>query len=75
MLRLAGLVPRQGRTARIDAAPTHAEIASRTSTHREAVTRELNRLSRLGVIAQQGRTLIVKGIERLTAMVHEAAGE
>jgi CRP-like cAMP-binding protein len=75
VLRLAGLVPREGRTARIDPAPTHAEIASRTSTHREAVTRELNRLSRLGVIAQQGRTLIVKDVERLAAMVHEAAGE
>jgi CRP-like cAMP-binding protein len=75
VLRLSSLVPRQGRTVRIDAAPTHAEIASRTSTHREAVTRELNRLSRLGVIAQRGRTLIVKDIERLAAMVHEVAGE
>jgi CRP/FNR family transcriptional regulator, cyclic AMP receptor protein len=75
VLRLARLAARQGRTARIDTAPTHAEIASRTSTHREAVTRELNRLSRLGVIEQQGRTLIVTDIDRLAAMVHEVTGE
>jgi hypothetical protein len=39
------------------------------------VTRELNRLSRLGVIEQQGRTLIVTDIDRLAAMVHEVTGE
>jgi CRP-like cAMP-binding protein len=75
VLRLAGLAPRQGKTAYIDTAPTHAEIASRTSTHREAVTRELNRLSRLGIIEQQGRTLTVKDIDRLAAMVHDVTGE
>lgn len=75
VLRLARLASRKGTTAHIDTAPTHAEIASRTSTHREAVTRELNRLSRLGIIEQQGRTLTVKDIDRLAAMVHELTGE
>jgi CRP/FNR family transcriptional regulator, cyclic AMP receptor protein len=75
VLRLASLAPRHGKTAHIDAAPTHAEIASRTGTHREAVTRELNRLSRLGIIEQQGRTLTVKDINRLAALVHEVTGE
>jgi hypothetical protein len=50
LLRLASLVPRAGKRARIDPAPTHTDIASRISTHREAVTRELNRLSRSGLI-------------------------
>ncbi len=75
VLRLAMLAPREGNSARIETAPTHAEIASRVSTHREAVTRELNRLSRLGVIEQQGRTLLVKDVERLGEMVHDATGE
>lgn len=30
--------------------PTHADFASRIGTHREAVTRELNRLDKIGVI-------------------------
>jgi CRP/FNR family cyclic AMP-dependent transcriptional regulator len=75
VLRLARSAHRQGKTAHIIAAPTHAEIASRTSTHREAVTRELNRLSRIGIIERRGRALIVKDVDRLAAMVHEATGE
>jgi CRP-like cAMP-binding protein len=75
LLRLAKLVPQEGNRARISAAPTHAEIASRISTHREAVTRELNRLTRLGIIERQGSALLVKDIDRLAEMVHEVTGE
>lgn len=75
LLRLAGLGVRDGNNACIEVAPTHAEIASRVSTHREAVTRELNRLSRLGVVEQKGRALVVKDIERLEELVHEVTGE
>lgn len=75
LLRLAGLVPRNGNSACIEVAPTHAEIAARVSTHREAVTRELNRLSRLGVVEQRGRTLVVKDVERLEDLVNEVTGE
>jgi CRP/FNR family transcriptional regulator, cyclic AMP receptor protein len=56
LLRLASLAPKEGKGACLKPAPTHAEIASRVSTHREAVTRELNRLSRIGIIARQGGT-------------------
>lgn len=75
VLRLAKVAPRQGKSARIPAIPTHAEIANRTSTHREAVTRELNRLTRLGLLERSGRGLVVKDVDRLAAMVHEATGE
>jgi CRP-like cAMP-binding protein len=75
LLRLAASVPRDGKSARLDTAPTHAEIASRVSTHREAVTREFNRLSRLGLIEQRGRALIVKDLGRLSEMVHDITGE
>lgn len=75
VLRLAHLVPREGKSARIVPAPTHVEIANRISTHREAVTRELNRLSRVGIIERRGGELVVRDIDRLATMVHEATGE
>lgn len=75
LLRLASDAPRSGNCARIAPAPTHTEIASRVSTHREAVTRELTRLSRLGLIEREKNALVVKDLERLTEMVHAATGE
>jgi CRP-like cAMP-binding protein len=75
LLRLASLAPKEGKGARLKPAPTHAEIASRVSTHREAVTRELNRLSRIGLIERQTGTLIVCDLDRLAAMLHEMTGE
>ena len=75
LLRLASLAPREGKGARVHPAPTHAEIASRVSTHREAVTRELNRLARIGIIERQTGALIVRDLERLAAMLHEMTGE
>ena len=75
LLRLANLGPKEDKSARIVPAPTHVEIASRVSTHREAVTREFNRLSRIGIIERRGGTLLVKDVERLAEMVHDATGE
>jgi CRP/FNR family cyclic AMP-dependent transcriptional regulator len=75
LLRLASLAPRKGKSARLDPAPTHSEIASRISTHREAVSRELNRLSRIGIIERQNGSLVVQDLERLAAMLHEMTGE
>ena len=75
LLRLASLAPREGKGARLDPAPTHAEIASRVSTHREAVIRELNRLSRIGLIKRENGTLVVRDLDGLAAMLHEMTGE
>ena len=75
LLRLASLADPAGKAARIAPAPTHTEIASRVSTHREAVTRELARLSRIGLIERERNALLVKDVERLAEMVHEATGE
>jgi CRP/FNR family cyclic AMP-dependent transcriptional regulator len=75
LLRLASLAPRAGKSARIAPAPTHTDIASRVSTHREAVTRELNRLSRTGLIERAGGALVVTDVARLAEMVHDATGE
>lgn len=75
ILRLARLAEAADGSSEINPVPTHAEIASRTSTHREAVTRELNRLVRAGVVERRGRTLWVKDVARLAHLVHEATGE
>jgi len=75
LLRLASLAPRVGKSARLIPPPTHADIASRVSTHREAVTRELNRLSRIGMIERQPGMLIVWDVDRLAEMLHEMTGE
>jgi CRP/FNR family cyclic AMP-dependent transcriptional regulator len=75
VLRLAGMPTPRGKTASIDPTPTHAEIASRTSTHREAVTRELNRLTKMGILEQRSRVLWIKDLARLEALVRDAGGE
>ncbi len=75
LLRLARLAPREGKRARIAPAPTHGEIASRVATHREAVTRELNRLARMGLIERTSGALVVKDVEGLEELVQNATGE
>ena len=75
LMRLASLVQRQGKSARLNPAPKHSEIASRVSTHREAVSRELNRLSRVGLIERENGTLLIRDVDRLAAMLHEMTGE
>jgi CRP/FNR family cyclic AMP-dependent transcriptional regulator len=62
-------------TAVISPAPTHMEIAGRISSHREAVSRELSRLTREGLIERRGRSLIIKDVPRLRRMVRTATGE
>ncbi len=75
LLRLARESERDGNTARISPAPTHADIASRISTHREAVTRELNDLTKNGLISRDGRTLIICDVEELERLVHDVTGD
>ncbi|MGI9523968.1 MAG: Crp/Fnr family transcriptional regulator [Hyphomicrobiaceae bacterium] len=62
-------------SARISPSPTHVEIAARISTHREAVTRQFSQLSKDGIIAREGRELIVLDVARLEKMVGDASGE
>ena len=75
ILRLANLASRDGDGAHIVPAPTHQEIASHISTHREAVTRELNRLSKIGIVERHANTLLIVDPDRLALLVHEATGE
>ena len=61
--------------AAIAPAPTHVQLAGRIGTHREAVTRELQYLLRQGIVAQQGRELVVNDVARLAEIVRAAAGD
>lgn len=61
--------------AHIRPMPHHSEIASRVSTTREAVARELSYLSKLGVLRRTSNELEVTDLDRLKIMIHEATGE
>jgi CRP/FNR family transcriptional regulator, cyclic AMP receptor protein len=57
---------------RIDPFPRHLDIANRVSTHREAVTRELANLKKLGIVARDGKALVILDLERLMRKAGEA---
>jgi CRP-like cAMP-binding protein len=75
LLRLARIDAPQRQVAVISPAPTHAEIASRISTHREAVSRELAELARSGLIERRGGDLVLRDIPALAGMVEEMMEE
>jgi CRP/FNR family transcriptional regulator, cyclic AMP receptor protein len=69
LLRLAQRRLQEDNSAMIDPAPTHAEIASRVATHREAVTKELRRLASSGVIVQKGRKIFITDVNALRSIL------
>jgi CRP-like cAMP-binding protein len=71
VLRLARENMASDDTVTIRDFPTHREIANRVNTHREAVTRELNELSRLGLIEQNQRVLTVTAVSHLSELLAE----
>ena len=75
LLRLARDQGYDGNTAIIMPAPTHADIASRVSTHREAVTRELNALARDGLIERRDGAFVIADAARLTQLVETGLDE
>ena len=78
LLRLARgsgkAVPKGEQSVTITPVPTHSDIASRVSTHREAVTRELNELARNGLIERRGNALVIRDIGELERLVAEVGG-
>lgn len=61
--------------AEIAPSPTHAELANRIGSHREAVTRELQYLQSEGIVAREGRSFVVEDVTKLAEIVRDAAGE
>lgn len=74
LLRLARGAGVADNRSRLEPVPTHAELASRISTNREQVTRELNALRREGLLVKEGKALVVADVARLTALVGEVRG-
>jgi CRP-like cAMP-binding protein len=68
LLRLAATGQREGKSVVIKPAPTHQEIASYLGSHREAVTREINRLHDEGLVEVHRRQICIIDIDRLEAM-------
>lgn len=68
---LARLAITEGRTINnedtiyIKLIPTHAEIAARVGTQREAISREFARLSHEGLLKQSGRSLTIPSLAKL----------
>lgn len=75
LLRMARHGTVNENTATIDPAPTHAELASHISTHREAVTRELNAMARGGLVERRGEALYITDIDRLARLVESVLGD
>lgn len=75
LLRLARRVPGEIDEVLLSPAPSLSDIANRISTHREAVSRELSRLTSIGLLRRQGRDLRITSLARLSKLVADARGE
>ena len=58
-------------SALIVPSPTHAEIANRISTHREAVSRELSDLARSGIVERRDGGLFIPDVNELSQLLEE----
>ena len=73
LLRLARAHGVSDNQSEIRPAPTHADIASRVSTQREAVTREIGALVKSGIVQRKRGALGISDVARLEHMVINAA--
>jgi len=69
LLRLAQEAGVQNNEARLDPAPRHMDLASKVSTYREQVSRELSALQKSGLLAKDGQALVVRDVKRLQQLV------
>ncbi len=60
--------------ARVVNPPTQSDFASRVSCTREAVSRELKKLEKLGIIKRESKRLIIEDCKRLQELVDEVLG-
>jgi len=74
LLRLCAAVGEEATQVTIEPAPTHADLAARIGTHREAVTRELGELAEKGVLQQDRRRITVLDTRALARLVEMAVG-
>ncbi|MCB1519318.1 MAG: Crp/Fnr family transcriptional regulator [Hyphomicrobiaceae bacterium] len=55
--------------------PTQYELANRVSTHREAISRHLSHLSRIGLIRRTRHALVIEDMQRLQEMVQRSGAD
>lgn len=72
LLRLARPVKGSESAVVISPPPTHAELAARVSTHREAITRELNHLERSGLLERNRAKFLLTNPAHLSALIETA---
>jgi CRP-like cAMP-binding protein len=75
LLRLAGRPEQRRSEVTLSPAPSLADIADRISTHREAVSRELSRLTAIGLLRRDKAGLVITDVAKLREWVNEAKGE
>jgi CRP-like cAMP-binding protein len=74
LLRLAREAGVKDNVARIEPAPKHADLASRVSTYREQVTRELSALVKRGILERGDHALVIRDVAALARLVEEVRG-
>ena len=74
LLRLSRPAGAADGQAMISPPPTHMELASRIASNREAVTRELSKLAKQGLLARRRGALVLLDPARLAQLVERAAG-
>jgi CRP-like cAMP-binding protein len=74
LLRLCGAHTDDLNQVVIEQSPTHAQLAARIGTHREAVTREMRFLFEQGILRQEKRRLTILDLAALAKLVRLAAG-
>jgi CRP/FNR family cyclic AMP-dependent transcriptional regulator len=74
LLRLAREHKLNDNAARVRPAPKHADIANRINTHREAVTRLLGKLTKLGVVQKGRGELVIRDIQALANYAKQQHG-
>ena len=75
LLRLAGEAGERRGEVVLSPAPSLSDIAGRISTHREAVSRELSRLTGIGLLRREGGNLHITDVAKLVEFVNEAKGD
>ncbi len=74
LLRLAQEAGVVDNRARLDPAPPHALLASRVSTNREQISREIAVLARSGLLRKDGAALWVTDVDALVRRLQEVRG-
>jgi CRP-like cAMP-binding protein len=74
LMRLAREQMLNDNAARLRPAPKHADIANRINTHREAVTRLLGKLIKMGVVQKGRGELVIRDLQALAAYAKQQHG-